>query len=144
MSRVRDHAEYPARHQEKPDPEVGPAMFQRLARATSNIVGSGLAFSIAMGCLIVWALTGPIFNFSDTWQLIINTGTTCITFLMVFLIQNTQNRETKAMNLKLDELTLAVKEAKNKVVAVENKDDQVLEEIEEEHNTRVKSTTDLT
>jgi low affinity Fe/Cu permease len=94
--------------------------------------------------VFLWALSGPFFNFSDTWQLVINTSTTVITFLMVFLIQNTQNRETHAMNLKLDELALAVRAAKNSVVAIEEKDDQALERIEQEHNERVKSTIEIT
>jgi low affinity Fe/Cu permease len=141
---VRHHPEYRARLEEESHQEVGPAMFQRIARATSNVVGSGRAFSAAAVFILAWAISGPVFNFSDSWQLIVNTSTTICTFLMVFLIQNTQNRETRAMNLKLDELALAVSEAKNKVVAAETKDEAVLEEIEDDHNKRVTSTTDFT
>ncbi|HMY72224.1 MAG TPA: low affinity iron permease family protein, partial [Blastocatellia bacterium] len=79
-------------------------IFRKFAAKVSAVVGSGWAFMVAALIIIVWAVTGPIFKFSDTWQLIINTGTTIITFLMVFLIQNTQNRDARALHLKLDEL----------------------------------------
>jgi low affinity Fe/Cu permease len=80
--------------------------------------------------ILVWAFTGPIFNFSDTWQLIINTGTTIATFLMVFLIQNTQNRDAKAIHLKLDELIRAVKDARNSLVDLENVSDEELDRLQ--------------
>ena len=83
------------------------------------------------GTILVWAITGPIFDYSDTWQLVINTGTTIITFLMVFLIQNTQNRDTLALQLKLSELILSLKEADNRMAAIEDASD---EEMEEKHN----------
>jgi low affinity Fe/Cu permease len=86
--------------------------FSQFAHATSVWSGNPLAFLAAVGLVIVWVLTGPIFNYSDTWQLVINTGTTIVTFLMVFLIQNTQNRDTLAIQLKLSELVLAMKGAK--------------------------------
>ena len=82
--------------------------------------------------VVVWALTGPIFHYSDTWQLVINTGTTIVTFLMVFLIQNTQNRDSKAMQLKLDELIRAIGHARNKLVDLENSDDETIEKLHEE------------
>jgi low affinity Fe/Cu permease len=104
--------------------------FRRIATFISRLVGMPWAFSAAVALIIVWLLTGPIFGFSDTWQLVINTGTTIITFLMVFLIQNTQNRETKAINLKLDELIRAVEEARNTMVDVEDASDEELESIE--------------
>lgn len=107
-------------------------IFHKFAHQTSVIVGSPWAFMIAAITLIIWAITGPVFHFSDTWQLIINTGTTIITFLMVFLIQNTQNRETKAINLKLDELIHATKKARNKVMGLENMSDEDLKKITEE------------
>jgi low affinity Fe/Cu permease len=85
-----------------------------------------LAFFAALGLILIWLISGPFFGFSDTWQLVINTGTTIITFLMVFLIQNTQNRETKAINLKLDELIRAVEKARNNMVDLENASDEEL------------------
>ena len=88
------------------------------------------SFFAAVALIIGWLVTGPLFGFSDTWQLVINTGTTIVTFLMVFLIQNTQNRETKAINLKLDELIRAVREARNNMVDLENASDEELETIE--------------
>jgi len=103
--------------------------FRKLANVVSQWAGSPWAFISAIVILLIWILTGPLFNYSDTWQLIINTGTTIITFLMVFLIQNTQNRETKAINLKLDELIRAVGEARNDMVDIENASDEELENI---------------
>src|SRR5438093_5183318 len=94
--------------------------FRTFAQGTSRLVGSSWAFSGALLVIIVWAATGPIFGFSDTWQLVINTGTTIITFLMVFLIQNTQNRDAKALHLKLDELIRSKKGARNKLVDLED------------------------
>ena len=93
------------------------------------MVGSYWAFLLAFGIVIIWAATGPMFNFSDTWQLVINTGTTIITFLMVFLIQNTQNRDAKAMHLKLDELISSMKAAHNEMIDIEELSDEQLEEI---------------
>jgi low affinity Fe/Cu permease len=94
--------------------------FHRFASRTAEIVGRSSAFIIAVVLLAVWASTGPLFHFSDTWQLIINTSTTIVTFLMVFLIQNTQNREAQAMHLKLDELIRASKGARNSLLALES------------------------
>ncbi|PYJ90405.1 MAG: hypothetical protein DME71_06110 [Verrucomicrobia bacterium] len=96
------------------------------------MLGSAWAFSGAMLVIIVWLLTGPIFQFSDTWQLIINTATTVITFLMVFLIQNTQNRDAKAMHLKLDEIIRALKSARNQLVDLEDLSDEDLKKLEEQ------------
>ena len=104
--------------------------FRRIAGFISRLAGSPWAFSAAVALIIVWLLSGPIFGFSDTWQLVINTGTTIITFLMVFLIQNTQNRETKAINLKLDELIRAVAEARNNMVDLEDATEEELETID--------------
>jgi low affinity Fe/Cu permease len=95
-------------------------------------VGSPLAFALALLVIIVWALTGPIFDYSDTWQLIINTGTTIITFLMVFLIQNAQNRDTRAIHLKLNELLKGVKGARTELVNLEDMSDAELEAMHEE------------
>lgn len=96
------------------------------------MLGSAWAFAAAVLVILVWLLTGPMFHFSDTWQLIINTATTVITFLMVFLIQNTQNRDAKAMHLKLDELIRAVKGARNELVDLENLSDEELKQLEEQ------------
>jgi|SRR6266496_1833566 len=94
--------------------------FRRASAKTAELVGSPLAFLVAVGAVAVWALLGPHFHYSDTWQLVINTGTTIITFLMVFLIQNTQNRDARAIHLKLDELIRAIREADNRVIDAEN------------------------
>jgi low affinity Fe/Cu permease len=106
--------------------------FGVFARRTSNILGSAWAFVIALLVIAVWAITGPTFHYSDTWQLIINTGTTIVTFLMVFLIQNTQNRDAKAVHLKLDELIRALGGARNKLVDLEKLSDDELKALEEE------------
>jgi len=95
--------------------------------------GSTFAFMLALAVIIVWAVTGPIFNFSDTWQLVINTGTTIVTFLMVFLIQNTQNRDSRAAQLKLDELIKAVKGARNSMIDLERLSDEEMRHLEEEY-----------
>src|SRR6202162_4526623 len=95
------------------------AHFAKFAQATAQWTGHPIVFLLAVTVIIVWIVTGPLFNFSDTWQLVINTGTTIVTFLMVFLIQNTQNRDSVAIQLKLAELIMAVKGAKNRLAAVE-------------------------
>jgi len=102
--------------------------FRRFAEATARYAGRPLAFLLAVLLIAAWALTGPIFHFNDTWQLVINTGTTIITFLMVFLIQSTQNRDTAALQIKLDELICSSK-AHNALLNLENLDDQQLERI---------------
>ena len=99
--------------------------FRKTATVVSNIAGSAWAFSIAFLIIAIWALTGSIFNYSDTWQLIINTGTTIVTFLMVFLIQSTQNRDSRAMQLKLDEL-LRVTKARHSYIDIEDLSDDEL------------------
>ena len=106
--------------------------FRVFARRSSIMLGSAWAFAGAMLVILVWLLTGPTFHFSDTWQLIINTGTTIVTFLMVFLIQNTQNRDAKAMHLKLDEVIRALKKARNELVDLEDLSDEELGKIEEQ------------
>jgi len=107
-------------------------LFRKFAQVTSHIAGTPWAFLIAVLIIVVWAGTGPIFGYSDTWQLVINTGTTIITFLMVFLIQNTQNRDAKAIHLKLDELIKALKGARNSMVDLEDLTDAELKELEQE------------
>lgn len=98
--------------------------FAALAVATSRISGRPATFLLAVAVVAVWAITGPLFGFSDTWQLVINTGTTIVTFLMVFLIQATQNRDTLALQLKLDELIMATKNARNQIAGIENATDE--------------------
>jgi low affinity Fe/Cu permease len=116
--------------QRRPSPSHD--FFRRFAHKTSSGVGSPWAFALAMTTIVVWAATGPIFHFSDTWQLVINTGTTIVTFLMVFLIQNTQNRDALAIHLKLDELICALKGARNKLVDIEELSDEELENLRRE------------
>jgi len=105
--------------------------FTRFARWTAHVAGQPTTFGIALLIILIWGLTGPVFGFSDTWQLVINTGTTIITFLMVFLIQNTQNRDSEATHLKLDELIRAVGGAKNSLLDLEELDDQELDAVRE-------------
>jgi low affinity Fe/Cu permease len=103
--------------------------FPALARGASTAAGTPGMFAIALLVVIVWALTGPLFHYSDTWQLVINTGTTIVTFLMVFLIQNTQNRDTQAVQLKLDELIRVTKGAHNLLIDLEELDDEQVEQL---------------
>jgi low affinity Fe/Cu permease len=106
--------------------------FHRFAVAIAGAMGRSAVFFGAVMVIIVWAVTGPLFHFSDTWQLVINTGTTIVTFLMVFLIQNTQNRDGRALHLKLDELIRAVHGARNKLVALEDFSDDELRTLHDE------------
>jgi low affinity Fe/Cu permease len=106
--------------------------FRCCAHKIALAVGSPWAFLIALGAVAVWGLTGPLFGFSDTWQLVINTATTIITFLMVFIIQNTQNRDTKAIHLKLDELLRGVKGARTSMVNLETLSDDELDKLQRE------------
>src|SRR5467141_14077 len=106
--------------------------FRVFARRSSIVLGSAWSFAGAVLVILVWLLTGPTFHFSDTWQLIINTATTVITFLMVFLIQNTQNRDAKAMHLKLDEIIRALKGARNQLVDLEDLSDEELDKLEQQ------------
>ena len=101
--------------------------FSRFSRAVSKAAGSPLTFVAAVALVLVWAATGPLFHFSETWQLVINTGTTIITFLMVFLIQNSQNRDSQAMQLKLDEIILAISQADNEMIDIEDLDQHALD-----------------
>lgn len=105
-------------------------LFRKFAQAASHAVGSPWAFIIATLIIVVWSVTGPLFGYSDTWQLVINTGTTIITFLMVFLIQNTQNRDAKAIHLKLDELLKGVKGARTDLVDLEDLTDEELDDLQ--------------
>ena len=119
-------------------------LFNRLANATARLTGKPLTFALCFLVILVWAVTGPVFGFSQTWQLVINTGTTIVTFLMVFLIQNTQNRDAAAMQAKLDELVYATRTARNRFIGIEHLTDtelgEILREVEmralEVHRTR--------
>lgn len=107
-------------------------VFHKIAHKTSEVVGSPYAFTGALVIVLLWALSGPYFGYSDTWQLVINTGTTILTFLMVFLIQNTQNRDGRASQLKLDELIRAQKSARNRLLDLEDLTDGEMNELQEE------------
>src|SRR3954469_18877565 len=107
--------------------------FTRFATAAARATGRPGTFVLAVLIIVVWACTGPIFGFSDTWQLIINTGTTIVTFLMVFLIQNTQNRDSEAMHVKMDELIRAVQGAHNALLDLEELDDKTLDTVRERY-----------
>ena len=107
-------------------------IFRKISNSISQWVGTSYAFIVALSIIIVWAATGSTFGYSDTWQLVINTGTTIVTFLMVFLIQNTQNRDSRALHLKLDELLRGVKGARTGLVASEELSDEELEKLHHE------------
>ena len=117
-------------------------LFHKFAVSVSKISGKPISFVLALSLIIVWVISGPLFKFSDTWQLVINTGTTIITFLMVFLIQNTQNRDSKAVHLKLDELIATKHNANNVFLDLDDLDDKELDILEkhfvEMHNKVVK------
>lgn len=114
--------------------------FSKFAQATAWWTGHPAAFLLAVAVVVVWVVSGPIFHYSDTWQLVINTGTTIVTFLMVFLIQSTQNRDTMAIQIKLSELVLAMKGAQNKFAGIEDLSDEELEKLHEECSARVEMT----
>ena len=107
-------------------------LFRKAAHWTSDQVGSPIAFAAAVLLIVAWGITGPIFAFSDTWQLIINTGTTILTFLMVFLIQNTQNRDARAIHLKLDELIRAIDPARDDLIDVEDVTEEQIKYLQDE------------
>ena len=107
--------------------------FSRFAKWTARAAGHPLTFMLALAVIAGWAVTGPLFAFSDTWQLVINTGTTIVTFLMVFLIQNTQNRDALAVHLKLDELIRATREANNDLIRAEDETDRELAELKRQY-----------
>lgn len=109
------------------------SLFTRFARTSATVTGKPATFFLAASIIIVWAFLGPLFGFSDTWQLVINTGTTIITFLMVFLIQNTQNRDTEALQIKLDEIIRSIGGARNEVLDLEELDERQLDLIRKEY-----------
>jgi low affinity Fe/Cu permease len=114
-------------------PTRSKSWFSRFAKWTARTTGRPSAFAVAAGVIIVWAATGPLFGFSDTWQLVINTGTTIVTFLMVFLIQNTQNRDSEAIQVKLDELIRSIHGAHTALLDLEELEDEELNQIHAEY-----------
>ena len=119
-------------HRQHEEAPRGSFNFADLARQTSVMLGSSWAFALACAAVVVWGIAGVFFHFSDAWQLVINTGTTIATFLMVFLLQNTQNRDAKALHLKLDELIRSTKTARNRLIDLENCTEQELNELQQE------------
>ena len=115
-----------------PEPQTIRDRFVNMSRRTSDVVGSVWSFVGAILVIVVWGVSGPLFHFSDTWQLVINTGTTIVTFLMVFLTQSTQNRDSKAVHLKLDELIRAVRGARNNMVDLEKLSEKELQDLADE------------
>lgn len=120
-----------------------PKAFTRLAKAAAGFTGRPRCFALAVGIVVAWGISGPFFGFSDTWQLVINTGTTIITFLMVFLIQNTQNRDTEAMQIKLDELIRATRHADNTLLDLEELEEQELDEVRRHYEAMAGKARDL-
>jgi low affinity Fe/Cu permease len=116
--------------------------FAHFAYEAARLAGKPLAFLTAFAIVIVWAVSGPAFGFSDTWQLVINTGTTIVTFLMVFLIQNTQNRDTLALQIKLAELIVVMQGARNGLATIEDLSDEELEKLHDEYRSRADETLD--
>jgi low affinity Fe/Cu permease len=114
-------------------------LFHKFSQESARVLGSAWSFAVALSVILVWGITGPIFQFSDTWQLVINTGTTIVTFLMVFLIQNTQNRDARALHLKLDELIRALTEARTGLVDLEDLPEEELDRLAKEFKTLSKN-----
>jgi low affinity Fe/Cu permease len=117
----------------KKQPRTISQVLERFSHQVTQWAGSSLAFAIALAVILVWAVTGPIFGFSDTWQLVINTGTTVVTFLMVFLIQRTQNKESRAVHVKLNEIVAALEGASNRLIDVEDLTEDEIETLHEHY-----------
>lgn len=109
-------------------------IFRKFAHWTSQVAGSPWAFVTAFVIIVAWAISGPLFHFSTSWQLVVNTVTTILTFLMVFLIQNTQNRDSRAVHLKLDELIKSIDSARNQLIDIEDSSDEAIAKLDEEFN----------
>lgn len=120
-------------------PAKSKSWFTRLTKATAHAAGRPLIFLSAVALILVWALSGPLFGFSDTWQLVINTSTTIVTFLMVFLIQSTQNRDSEAIQVKLDELIRVIESAKNSLLDLEELEEDDLNRIRAEYQALAKA-----
>src|SRR5262249_19260146 len=129
FSNKRTERSVDERCDKEPPKHHGGGIFHKFAAAVAHAAGSSWSFAVAIAIVIVWLISGPFFHYSDTWQLIINTGTTIVTFLMVFLIQNSQNRDSRAMHLKLDELICAIREARNTMIDLEECSDEELEDL---------------
>jgi low affinity Fe/Cu permease len=121
-------------HQDAPTTQHhgSPGLFRRIAAGACHAAGTPWAFALAAAAIVIWLISGPFFGFSDTWQLVINTGTTIVTFLMVFLIQNTQNRDARALHLKLDELVRVIHSARDDLVDLEDQSDEELDRLQHE------------
>lgn len=128
--------------QAKPPANTGLSWFARFAHETARFTGKPITFLVCVTLVVVWALTGPYFHYSDTWQLVINTSTTIVTFLMVFLIQNTQNRDALALQIKLSELIIAMKGAPNHIANIDELSDSELEQLHNECHTRAEHATE--
>ena len=133
LSQARSSADLPSRNE----------WFDAFARKASLLCGKPVVFMGAVAIVLLWAVTGPLFNFSDTWQLVINTGTTIVTFLMVFLIQNTQNRDAMAVQIKLAELIIAVKGAQNRLANAEDLSEEDLEKLHEDYRQKAASANEV-
>ena len=118
-------------------------LFTTIASKIAGFTGQPLAFVLAFGFIVVWAATGPLFAYSDTWQLVVNTSTTIVTFLMVFLIQNSQNRDSAAMQAKMDELIRSIDSARNQFIGIEHKTDKEIEKIRNDLEKECESDPDL-
>jgi len=118
------------------------SLFTRLSQTTARWAGKPQTFFVALGVIVVWGLSGPFFGFNDTWQLVINTSTTIVTFLMVFIIQNSQNRDTAAMQIKLDELISNMNGAREELLDLEELDEDKIEGIRDEFEQRAKTARD--
>jgi low affinity Fe/Cu permease len=119
-----------------PLPQADRSLFTRLSQATAHWAGKPQTFFVALSIIVLWAVSGPVFGFNDTWQLVINTSTTIVTFLMVFIIQNSQNRDTAAMQIKLDELLSKVEGAREELMDLEELDEEKIEAIRQEFEQR--------